>query len=164
MTTRNQKVLDLIIEANQLAIHVQAGADAFYGNQGVSVYSAGSGNPKDFQRLGYPKAGDVVGTLLQLAGILPQVDYDVTDPKEALALGLDCKVQNLSQELQGAVNNLVSVADNTKRSYSRRRPKLVKALRAFAVALNTAVTLPTTGLKRRGAPVTVTFSARGVVL
>lgn len=150
--TRNQKVLDLIVQANQLALNVESGADAFFGNQGISV-----------TRGPLSKPGDVIGTLLQLAGLLPQVAYDVTDPKEALALGLGCKVENLSQELQLAVNSLIFVADDTKRSYARRVPKLVKVLRAFAVALNSAVTLPTT-ISRQPKSRTVGFTARGVSL
>jgi hypothetical protein len=99
----------------------------FFGNQGVTVYRYGA-------------AGDIVGYVLQRAGLLPKTQVDETDPKVAVALAIGTTVYALPQELQVVINNLAVLADDTKRSYSRRVPKLVSLLNQFASLLdNTAV-------------------------
>lgn len=112
----------LVSSAGQLAFDLQHGADAFFGNQGVSLYANG-------------QTGDIIGHMLKKADILPPVAFDVTDPKEAIAIALGLNVRELPQNLQEAINTLAIAGDDTKRSYSRRVPKLVKLLNTFVTAL-----------------------------
>lgn len=144
--TRNEKQNRLALAAGTLANIVENGGDAFFGNQGVTWSATG-------------KPGDVVGTIIRNAGlVLPSVEY--TDPNEALAAAIGVKKENLSQDLQNAVIQLVYVADDTKRAYNRRIPKLVRALRTFGTAVTKTITVSSTVRPTVG----YSFTARGVSL
>lgn len=127
---RNQKQALLAASARNLAIGIeQYKVKPFFGNQGVSMYRNGA-------------AGDVIGYLVTTANIAPRVIADETDPKVVLALALGTTIHALPESLQIATNELAIAGDDTKRSYSRRVPKLVKLLNAFAAALD-GQTVPT---------------------
>lgn len=120
--TREQKKNKLVTTAGALAFDLQHGSKAFFGNQGVSIYANG-------------EAGDIVGALLERAGILPPVAHDITDPKEAVAIALGITAADLPVKLQSTINMLAITADDTKRSYARRLPKIVKLLGQFVTEL-----------------------------
>lgn len=116
---RKQKQLAIAVAAQELAEDLHLGSDAFFGNQGVTVYVSG-------------ETGDIVGYVLAQAGVLPNVSFAETDPKAAVALALGVTLADLSEGLQESINVLATTADDTKRSYARRVPKLVSLLENFA--------------------------------
>lgn len=144
MTNKQQKIVDQAVQLAGSLSKLEPGERFFFGNEGVSVY-----------RDGHP--GDIIGYLLLKAGALPKVVVDETDPKVALALALGTTVYALPENLQNATNVLAIAGDDTKRSYARRIPKLVKLLDEFAETLSCAkidnvVTVPKVPHKTTAAP------------
>lgn len=126
---RSQKQTAIANYARALAASIENGVTRpYFGNEGVSVYRNGT-------------PGDIVGTILVGVNLVPKLMTDETDPKVVLALALGTTIFALPEALQVATNELAITADETKRSYKRRVPKLVKLLNAFADQL-TAVTVP----------------------
>lgn len=117
--TRQQKQNALAFFARSLATAIQQGTKPFFGNKGVSLYRNGT-------------SGDVIGFLVVQTGVAPRVVVDETDPNVVLALTLGTTVHGLPESLQQSVIDLATTADDTKRSYARRVPKLAKLLNAFA--------------------------------
>jgi len=126
--TRQQKQTAIAVAAQNLANEILGSErddgtydrkSVFFGNQGVTVYRDG-------------KVGDIVGYVLHQAGVLPRVVLDETDPAAAVALSLGVTKGVLPEELQVVINTLAITADDTKRSYARRVPKLVSLLENFA--------------------------------
>jgi|SRR6185312_11721251 len=151
MMNRTQKQTLLAFTARNLANAIERGeAKPFFGNQGISLYRNGT-------------SGDITGYLVNAAGLTPRVVVDETDPNVVLALTLGLTVTQLPASLQQAVIDLTTTADDTKRSYARRVPRLVKQIRALADQLDgqTTVNVPTpavqastkTGFTMPGVPV-----------
>lgn len=145
--TRQQKQNLLAVNARALASAIQAGIKPFFGNKGVTLTRNGV-------------AGDIIGYLLVQTGVAPKVHIDETDPNVVLALTLGTTVYALPEKLQQAVINLALAADDTKRSYARRRPKLVKLLNALATELESNVVVSPSAL----APVAVNVTAARITL
>lgn len=120
---RAEKQRRLAQAAAALSFSIEHGNKAFFGNEGVTIYKNGT-------------TGDIVGRLFVDASLkLPKLKSDVTDPKEALALVLGVDVSDLPVRIQTATNELAIAADDTKRSYARRVPRLVKLLGVFATEI-----------------------------
>jgi hypothetical protein len=149
--TRTQKQNKIAAQARNLASALERGViRPFFGNEGVCVYRDGT-------------PGDIVGTVLQQAGLVPRVVTDETDPKTVLALALGTTIYALPLNLQIATNELAVAADDTKRSYKRRVPKLVKLLNHFARNLDLD-TVPSAQAVAVPPPVTGGFKLPGKIL
>lgn len=108
--------------ARNLAAQITTTRKAYFGTDGITFDA--KGNPRD-----------IVGALIVGAGCPVTTGREISDPKEAIAQTLLVKVDELSPELQGAINNLAVCSDDVKRASARRIPRLCKLLEVFAVAV-----------------------------
>lgn len=144
----NSKRIAILYSAQRLAVDLENGMKPVFGT-GVTIYRDGT-------------AGDIIGHLLVNAKAVPRVMVDETDPKVAVALSLGTTVYALPVKLQVAINDLATTADDTKRSYVRRVPKLVKLLRTLAEELaNLSLNKTTLPVSTVTVPQTAAFNLPG---
>lgn len=134
---RAEKQRRLAQTAQALAFDIEHGTKPFFGNEGVTIYRNG-------------KPGDIVGHIVTRSGVpVKKFVANVTNPNDVIASVLGVSTGDLPTKLQEATNSLAIAGDDTKRSYARRIPKLVKLLNAFAaevtktVSVSAPVTKPT---------------------
>lgn len=120
---RKQKQTRLASEARYLALRLNAGASAFFGNDGITLYADGT-------------YGDIIGYLIVHAQLVANVSDDVFDPSKAIATVLGLNATELPFEVRNSVGALSLISDDTKRAYDRRVPSLVKALYRFAASMD----------------------------